>query len=918
MGGNSGYPIGLSDDSDNDDEYQDDNLDEIKGDLLDCLDEIQHYGVVATSKEHAIFANPGLVVADTPIPLPLVPRDAETIRGACRQAPFGKGDETLVDTSVRKTWELDHSQFRCANPRWLPYVDILLREAAEKLGISMLKVEPYKLMLYDEGSLFKRHKDSEKVPGMIGTLVICLPSKHEGGSVHLSHTGKHYVFDTDKASEFYLTSLAWFSDVTHEVKPLKSGYRLVLTYNIIQTRGTPLSAGMIGKQSAELGAVLTRWKSKLPHVDRLILTLEHLYTKQALSLTSLKGRDRAVCQTLYEVGLDCGFTIFLGTMTRTRIRDSDYGYGEETDYTMLEEIKTCDGYTLCRHMSVYDEDLLLTGIEGRDADSEDEAEFTGNESMPSNLRYHDTVVVIVPMNRLHSFIDRPSPRGIMNLIDRIQHDQPENQALQDSLLKILGETLKINYLDGPLLSDVLDMAVRMGSKTLYRKAINASLDTKYQYASAWYEMLKTVARLAKERYLKDPSEKLDWDSWLNDMFTGASSLSLTTLQKILNYLNSLLLEHDLRCLEPSFEEWKVPILVKIVESKRILTMDDFEFLIYLLISRSYDMSWLREQYTPMLSSRATRQLICAILKAVYDEKDTRIFEIAENTFQSILEGSMEQLALRIGDFLHLDDRQTMTHAIKSIPASLVKGFLEVVDHAFDMGLTQQATRLIDASCTNICQSCSGSKTEAFPRYSAVQHFLESLISMLRNDRVPPLDSIKNTFVTLLRNILVAKPPERPKPPQGWAHRPRQCNPSCEDCIELSAFLRSSEDKTREFRMVGKRRQHIEDRLPRDLFHYRQTNRSHLPYGLIVTKLGKEFQLEMREYHQRLSKFEGRVRGLRCEELKLLLGEDMYNELVMLKDIPDSEGAKQLKGAEKKRKAEDDLEGSSSSRPRVAE
>ncbi|KAI1470027.1 uncharacterized protein F4812DRAFT_457425 [Daldinia caldariorum] len=137
-----------------------------------------------------------------------MPRDAETIRSASRQAPFGKGDETVVDTSVRNTWELDHTQFTFANPAWKAYVASLLDEAARSLAMSEVKAEPYKLLLYEEGSFFKRHKDSEKVPGMIGTLVICLPSKHEGGSVHLSHAGKSYVFETDKTSDFGLTSLS--------------------------------------------------------------------------------------------------------------------------------------------------------------------------------------------------------------------------------------------------------------------------------------------------------------------------------------------------------------------------------------------------------------------------------------------------------------------------------------------------------------------------------------------------------------------------------------------------------------------------------------------------------------------------------------------------------------------------------------
>lgn len=299
--------------------------------------------------------------------------------------------QTVVDTSVRKTWELDHTQFALANPAWQAYVASLLDDAAQSLAMSEVRAEPYKLLLYEEGSFFKRHKDSEKVPGMIGTMVICLPSKHDGGSVHLSHAGKSYVFETDKTSDFGLTSLSWFSDVTHEIKPLKSGYRLVLTYNIIHTGHKHISADLVGEQSERLRSVLVKWQSKLPFREKLVYMLDHKYTQSSLKLSNLKGRDRAVCQSLYEVGLSCGFTIFLAKMTRTQGDDSNEYYDDDEESTELEDVRTCDGLTVCNRVYLEDEDILGSDLWDRDPDSEDEGGFTGNESMPSILRYHDTV-----------------------------------------------------------------------------------------------------------------------------------------------------------------------------------------------------------------------------------------------------------------------------------------------------------------------------------------------------------------------------------------------------------------------------------------------------------------------------------------------------------------------------------------------
>lgn len=44
---------------------------------------------------------------------------------------------------------------------------------------------------------------------MFATLVIALPSKHEGGELHVTHAGKMEVFKTSKFSEFDSSYLAW-------------------------------------------------------------------------------------------------------------------------------------------------------------------------------------------------------------------------------------------------------------------------------------------------------------------------------------------------------------------------------------------------------------------------------------------------------------------------------------------------------------------------------------------------------------------------------------------------------------------------------------------------------------------------------------------------------------------------------------
>lgn len=144
-------------------------------------------------------------------------------------------------------------------------------------GASNVKADLYKLLLYEKGAFFLSHQDSEKADRMFGTLVICLPSKHEGGEIVAAHTGQSRVFKTDTTSEFGYSFAAWYSDVTHAIQPVLSGHRLVLTYNLIQC-GPPLSlaARSLGDAVVILETAFSLWRSdstmKRPIVRRCWLS----------------------------------------------------------------------------------------------------------------------------------------------------------------------------------------------------------------------------------------------------------------------------------------------------------------------------------------------------------------------------------------------------------------------------------------------------------------------------------------------------------------------------------------------------------------------------------------------------------------------------------------------------------------------
>ena len=112
--------------------------------------------------------------------LPLGQTQARQLSTLCRQAPYGKGTETLVDTNVRRVWELDPEQFQLTNPKWHALLLSIIDRVREELGLGRRKLAAhlYKLLLYEEGGFFLPHRDGEKLDRMVATLVIGLPSVH--------------------------------------------------------------------------------------------------------------------------------------------------------------------------------------------------------------------------------------------------------------------------------------------------------------------------------------------------------------------------------------------------------------------------------------------------------------------------------------------------------------------------------------------------------------------------------------------------------------------------------------------------------------------------------------------------------------------------------------------------------------------
>ena len=128
--------------------------------IIDTLKSVKRPGIYAAGGK-AAMPLPAISLAgepDTILGLPLCEAQAKHLIELASRAPYGKGEKTIVDTSVHCTWQLDPGQFSINNPRWEKSLQVLLDQVKLELGCNTemsVAGELYKLLLYEPGGFFK-------------------------------------------------------------------------------------------------------------------------------------------------------------------------------------------------------------------------------------------------------------------------------------------------------------------------------------------------------------------------------------------------------------------------------------------------------------------------------------------------------------------------------------------------------------------------------------------------------------------------------------------------------------------------------------------------------------------------------------------------------------------------------------------
>jgi len=264
---------------------------------------------------------------------PITPRIAQKLRSVARPSPFGLGEKTLHDPTVRNTWEVAASRVKISAQPWKPALKAHLAALHDELGFPdgcELHAEFDKLLLYEKGAFFKTHQDSEKSDDMVATLVVVLPSEYSGGSLIVEHGGKKKTFPRLKSQSTDLSLLAFYADCHHEVRPVSKGVRVALTYRL-SLHGRSSGASMKGHAKVierltervreHFATPTTRMFQRTEPVppERLVYLLDHEYTQRSLSFSHLKNGDRVrgAALQMSASSLDCECVLALAEVHET-------------------------------------------------------------------------------------------------------------------------------------------------------------------------------------------------------------------------------------------------------------------------------------------------------------------------------------------------------------------------------------------------------------------------------------------------------------------------------------------------------------------------------------------------------------------------------------------------------------------------
>jgi len=107
---------------------------DLKQQILELLAQVKGSGTfLSTGSQPFVF--PGIQVTGVPeISFPVTTSQVKALIARSHKAPFGKGSKTVVDPTVRSTWDIDAGEISFHNKVWQTLLDNIISQVQVDLG----------------------------------------------------------------------------------------------------------------------------------------------------------------------------------------------------------------------------------------------------------------------------------------------------------------------------------------------------------------------------------------------------------------------------------------------------------------------------------------------------------------------------------------------------------------------------------------------------------------------------------------------------------------------------------------------------------------------------------------------------------------------------------------------------------------
>lgn len=767
----------------------------ITQELAEILDNIDRPGdFFATGR--AEFLAPRLEVEGVgPIALPLLPAQAKQLIKAATRAPYGRGADTIVDTKVRRTWQIEASRVSIAGKHWTATLDGVVKRVAEGLGVAeLVTAELYKLLIYDKGSFFVDHRDTEKARGMFATLVLVLPSQSTGGELVVRHTDREVRLDLTCDDPSEIAFAAFYADCVHEVLPVTSGCRATLVFNLLRAgkgkmpeppnyeaegeKVIQLLRGWADSKAITTGDAADLDSASIDSPEKLIIPLEHAYTPAELAFDKLKGADAAIARLLGMAAPRAGCDLHLALLTVWESGSAEYmgrenwhyrrgrrDAGVEEDADEFEVVEVHDwsktlsdwsrpdgGITTLGKLPIEDGEVSPPdALEDMEPDEEHFHEATGNEGASFDRTYARAALVVWPSKRILAVL---------------------NQGGLEATLPFLGELLRNWKAAGtkkglPLKQQAEELAGHM---------------TATWRDSTWHE-----------RDRSEPSE-------LGRMLGLLARLGNTALvERMLEKLMS----------RQGHDKADNPAIIEALA----------------LFEPATAAGWLQKIVTAnaLDALGSCGALLVSALKTAYTKKPTQLLDAAQALIDK-LPGDPASAP---------KDQWGRTRGAKP-DAAFVVDLVQVIDRV--------DAELADHACRHIL---------AWPAHFSLDGVLVPAVKRLIGSRRrsgPALDALQAAAITHLERRIA----ETLEAPQDWT-RPSRIGCQCPHCRDLSNFLANGTHESWSLRAAQQVRTHVEDEIRRARADVdTETLRRGSPHSLICRKNQASYERRVVQRNQDLA------------------------------------------------------------------